>query len=141
MNTAENKEDYANAISAGRGCLSTIVEMFKESQDKAKRDDWDAMDELRDRVLEYPASLEVRTGWFSPWDEITKPDDLEECRFLLASGGPAVQVWAELDGYGEPNLVQLQVQDWFLPWTPMIISIEESEALEWFIGQFNLGDC
>jgi hypothetical protein len=141
MNTAENREDYSNAISTGRGHLLEIVEMYKLAEDPEKRDDWDAMDILRDRVLEYPLSVQVRSEWFNPWDSITTPDDLAECRILLSTGGPAVQIWAELDGYGEANLVQLQVQDWYLPWTPMIISIEECDALEWFVKQFGLGEC
>lgn len=139
MNTAEKKEDYGNAIRAGRGHLSEIVEMYKLAEDPETRDDWDTMDNLQDRVLHYPLSVQVRSGWFNPWDELTKPDDLAECRVLLSTGGPAVQIWAELDGYGEPAIVELQVQDWFLPWTPISISAEESDALEWFINQINIG--
>jgi hypothetical protein len=140
MNTAENKEDYANAITAARGSLSEVVALYEKAEDEDTLDDWDAMNRITDRVLELPLSVQVRSGWFSPWDDIAKPDDLAECRILLATGGPAVQVWAELDGYGEPAAVELQVQDWFRPWASVAISGKESEALEWFVRQFNLGE-
>lgn len=134
-NTAET---LARAVDTGRAHLAQIVELFEAYENASVRDDWNRADEIRDQAEAMPLSVQVRSGWFNPWDGINLPDDLEECRILLSTGGPACQVWAEINGYGEACLVRLQVQDWFEPWTDLIISNEEYAALEWFVQVFNL---
>lgn len=75
--------------------------------------DCDDEDDARQRISEDPLSVEVRSGWASPGEELT-PDDF---RILLCTGGPAVQIRGELDHNGMPCRAWLEYQDWGTPWT------------------------
>ncbi len=72
-------------------------------------------DEAEQRIHEDPLSIEYRTGWMTQRDTVER-DDWAECRILLTTGGPAVQIMVELTD-GEPHRAYLQVQDWGTPWT------------------------
>lgn len=84
---------------------------------EAATNDCDDADTARDAISEDALSVEVRTGWYSPYDgEGAEP---EEYCLLLATGGPAVRIIGELCGR-EPSTARLEVQDWFTPWTEYI---------------------
>jgi hypothetical protein len=69
-------------------------------------------DEARDRIAEYPLSIELGGWWL-----IGAEPEPTEYRILLATGGPAVRIVGELDANGEPGSASLEVQDWFKPWS------------------------
>jgi len=69
-------------------------------------------DEARQRIEEDALSVEVRSGWTTPGEEL-KPS--EYC-LLLTTGGPAVRIVGSLED-GEPDDATLEVQDWGTPWT------------------------
>lgn len=69
-------------------------------------------DEARDRIMEDPLSVEVRSDWTTPGEELTP----SEFMVLLCTGGPAVRIVGELDQYGEPCRAWMEYQDWGTPW-------------------------
>lgn len=69
-------------------------------------------DDARQRIQEDPLSVEVRSDWASPGEELTAG----EFQILLCTGGPAVRIMGELDR-GEPVRAWLEYQDWGTPWT------------------------
>lgn len=74
-------------------------------------------DEARERIQEDPLSVQVRSQWVTPGG-----DEMEAAEFeiLLTTGGPAVRIIGELDGYGNPDHARLQYQDWGTPWTELL---------------------
>ena len=69
-------------------------------------------DDACQRISEDPLSVEVRSDWASPGEELTP----EEFQILLCTGGPAVRIVGELDR-GEPCRAWLEYRDWGTPWT------------------------
>lgn len=111
LNDAEDAEEKADATKA----LAEWDEEYGDELHDLEADAGDCEDEdsARQRIDEDPLSLQVRSGWVSPGEEMKA----EEFELLLGTGGPAVRIIGELDEYGEPYSAILQVQDWFQPWT------------------------
>jgi len=72
--------------------------------------DENAMQTIQESVL----SVTVRDGWHQPG---VPSEGAEEYEILLTTGGPALRIYGELDDYGQPRTAELQMQDWFTPWT------------------------
>jgi len=70
-------------------------------------------DEARDRIMEDPLEVQVRSDWTNPGEELTP----SEFMVLLCTGGPAVRIVGELGQYGEPCRAWMEYQDWCTPWT------------------------
>lgn len=87
------------------------AEELEELEDEAG--DCTDEDDARQRISEDPLSVEVRSDWASPGDELTPG----EFQILLCTGGPAVRIMGELDQYGTPCRAWLEYQDWGTPWT------------------------
>lgn len=87
---------------------------LKELQEAAG--DCTSEEEARERIMEDPLSIEVRSGWHA----LGEQGEPEEFCILLATGGPAVRIRGELGAHGEPHRAWLQVQDWFTPWTDYV---------------------
>lgn len=64
-------------------------------------------DEARQRIHEDALSVEVRSDWRSPGEEMTAG----EFRILLCTGGPHVELIGDLD-QGEPSRVRVLYRDW-----------------------------
>lgn len=69
-------------------------------------------DAARQRIAEDALSVEVRSGWASPGEDL----EAEEYCILLTTGGPAVRIIGKLED-GQPTDAILEVQDWGTPWT------------------------
>jgi hypothetical protein len=103
------------------GWAQSIIEMM-EAKDAAMSDDGgelaaqdkieDAMQAIRESVL----SVMVRDGWREAGQTFAE-DGAEEYEILLATEGPAARIYGRLDQYSQPETAELQVQDWFKPWT------------------------
>ena len=93
-------------------------------------------DEVRERIQESALSVEVRSDWISPGEEM-KP---EEFCILLTTGGPAARIVGDLDEYGQAESATLEHQDWGTPWTRLAISEDEREALLTFASCFYFGE-
>lgn len=91
-------------------------------------------EQARERIMEDPLSLQVRSGWASCKEEF----EAEEFEILLGTGGPAMRLIGELDQYRQPTNVRLQVQDWFTPWTDYRAT--DHEVLEAYCLCFYFGE-
>lgn len=86
-----------------------LEELADLERDAAGYEDQDAVQQA---ISEDPLSVEARSGWHSP-GEVTAD---EEFQILLCTGGPAVRIVGELNGYGEPDRAWIEYQDWFTSW-------------------------
>lgn len=84
----EEAEELAELEEAANGC---------ESEDQA-----------RERIYEDALSVEVRSGWASPGEDL----DPEEFRIVLCTGGPHVEILGEFDIDNEPNSVRICYRGW-----------------------------
>jgi len=73
------------------------------------------VDTVKQAIDEKPLSIELRGGWLPVGTY--EPDKPMDYRILLCTGGPAVRITGELNGYGEPETARLEYQDWGTPWT------------------------
>lgn len=79
----------------------------------AQVSEYTSREDAEERIQEYPLSVEVRSDWCSPGEELTPG---EFC-ILLCTGGPAVRIMGELDEHREPCRAWIEYQDWGTPWT------------------------
>lgn len=91
-------------------------------------------EEARERILEDPLSVGVRSGWVASKEDM----EPEEFYILLCSGGPAVRIVGELDR-GEPSRAWIEYQDWGTPWTQLFGEIEQDTLLT-YCRQFYFGE-
>lgn len=108
--------DHANNCESSRKCdhdLTAATDYgltFDESFD---------VDTVKQAINETPLSIEVNYGWHDVSEAsqgIGTPRP-GQYRILLCTGGPAVRITGELNGYGEPETARLEYQDWGTPWT------------------------
>lgn len=116
--------------SALRAIKEMVAPLVDPEADEAARE------EARESILDDPLSLEFRDGWRLPGAESDGP---EEYCLLLSTGGPAVRIVGRIDGFGEPDTWELQVQDWFTPWTAFPVDQEGHDAIREYVEQFYLG--
>lgn len=106
-------DQYTHLQEIGRVHFEHIAELIAARE----REDSDTMSEAYEdadvAIQESPLSVEVRTGWYTPSDPPTVPDEF--C-ILIATGGPAVRIRGELDANCEPHRAWLETQDWGTPW-------------------------
>lgn len=95
-------------------------------------------DGVRQEIQESVLSVAVRSGWYSPGSiEDAEPVEYE---VLLTTGGPALRITGELGPHGAPESAELQVQDWFKPWTRARVAEDQDEVLLRFVSHFWFGD-
>jgi hypothetical protein len=126
----ELKEMDAEELDAEE--LAELAELLEQAGEYASRE------EVEERIQESPLSVEVRSGWRSPGDEVE--DNAEEFRILLTTGGPALQIRGELGRFNEPDRAWLEYQDWGVPWTEYHGENEDQDALLTFARCFHFGD-
>lgn len=90
-------------------------------------------DDAQQRIYDDPLSVEVRSDWTTPGEELTP----SEFCILLCTGGPAVRIRGELDGSGEPSRAWLEYQDWGTPWTHYVGA--DSDVLVRYASNFFAG--
>ena len=91
---------------------------------------------VRERIMESPLSVQVRSGWADPGAEMVA----EEFEILLSTGGPALRIRGELDEHTEPCRAWLEYQDWGTPWTEFHgEGAPSQETLLTFCQQFYFG--
>lgn len=138
-------QDTNGGIEQGRALYTRLVE-YKDAWDKLEEgaesvtldgETFTVIDDLRQRVEEYPLSVEVRSGWTSHPSEMTA----EGFRIVTCTGGPHCEIRGEIDQHGEPDNPEVYGSDWFksnerVPPN----SQKEIEALEWFCSLFYFGE-
>ena len=103
--------DHQHAIDNAKAWFESIREMVAATEGL----DSDSEDQgLRDRILESPLSVQVRSGWHDAGETSFRPAEYE---ILLTTGGPALRIVGELSEHAEPTSAVLQWQDWGTPWT------------------------
>jgi hypothetical protein len=95
--------------------------------------EWDE-DSARQEIQESPLSLQVRSGWVSPGEEM----EASEFEILLSTGGPALRIRGELDEHKQPDRAWLEYQDWGTPWT-QYFDVEQDTLLQ-FCQVFYFGE-
>lgn len=96
--------------------------------ERARSFDPEVSAQAYDEIYEDPLSVQVRSHWASPGEELTPGEFL----ILLCTGGPAVRVFGQIED-GEVISAELQYQDWFTPWErfPIPGKAEEDALLEY----------
>lgn len=97
-----------------------------------ERSEYHDEDQARQAIQEDPLSVEVRSDWQSPGEELKA----SEYTILLCTGGPAVRLRGDLSEYGKPDTASLEYQDWFTPWEDFDLTTEEEKACVTYAKQF-----
>jgi hypothetical protein len=92
-------------------------------------------DSVRERILESPLSVQVRSGWHNAGE----PGEAEDFEILLSTGGPALRIVGELDEHKQPHRAWLEYQDWSTPWTHHHVD-GFADTLLTFCQQFYFGE-
>lgn len=98
----------------------------------------EAQDRARERIQESALSVEVRTDWHAPGT--TADEKPTEFNILLSTGGPATRIIGELDEHGTPDRARFEFQDWHIPWSEVVATGDESDALLSFAQCFFFGE-
>lgn len=128
--TTETDTDRAEGQAKAQ--LECIVEMVKAL---AEGEEWEGID-AEEAIQEDPLEVSIRADWHSPGEEADM--DLEY-KILLCTGGPAVRIIGDLDGYKQPHSVKLQYQDWGTGWETLWTDSDEDEAMLTYAQQFYYG--
>jgi hypothetical protein len=128
---AMNHDKLAHARENAKGWLRSIEEMLSVVRAAAGGDYEEAQQAIHESVL----SVLIREGWH----ELGKSPENgpEEYEILLSTGGPALRIWGKLNTYCEPETAEMQMQDWYTPWTRC--HAPEAILLE-FARQFYFGE-
>ena len=110
-NSAPDGPGYKNDAEAWAGENPDEAEELQQLEEAAG--ECEDQDQARQRIEEDALSVEVRSGWTTPGEDMAA----EEFSILLTTGGPAVRIRGELDQHNEPSRAWLEVQDWGKPWT------------------------
>jgi len=131
-------ESMTHAIDNAHGHIASITELIEARNGGMVDGEELTVDQVVDRINEYPLSVEVRSDWYTPGagQQANQP---AEYRILLTTGGPALQIVGELDEYGLPTTAKLEYQDWGTPWTPYQTTTQEDQTLIDFAQQFYFG--
>jgi hypothetical protein len=129
------EDKLKHARESGRATLAAIIEMVDALIAAEEADDEDAREAARERIMEDPLSLRIRSDWHSPGDK----SEAAEYELLLGTGGPAVRIVGTLDR-GDAETAVLEVQDWFTPWTRLVTSTGDDEKLLRYAQCFYFGE-
>jgi hypothetical protein len=136
----ETKDFITEANENGESFAKTAIELLAKVHTAQESGDNDAQDVASDRIYEYPLSVLVRSGWYSPGWGIDARSAVEY-EILLSTGGPASRIIGDLDEYSMVTSARFEFQDWFKPWTPARnLSVEQDAAILEFAEQFYFGE-
>lgn len=144
-------EFYAEAKSYAATCIGNIGEMLDKLEHAQKCDgeeiegepcehlndaDWHSEDDAQRAIDDDPLSIQVRGGWHS----VGKTAEDEEYEILLTTGGPAARIVGTLDQYHAPESARFEYQDWFKPWTEVILDHEDHTIIMDYANHFYFGE-
>ena len=84
-------------------------------------------DEVLETIDGTPLSVMIRGGWNAPGESTT---EAEEYEILLTTGGPALRIRGDLNGWGKPDNARMEWQDWGTPWT-QYHGVDQDVLTEW----------
>lgn len=138
-----NTKPVDHAKDQAKAQLESITEMVAELE-KAERDEEGKLDfdstrheKAEQTILEDALEVAIRDDWYSPGE----PDSQRtaEYKILLCTGGPAVRIIGDLDGF-IPETARLEYQDWGTPWTEYRLTAEEEKIILKYAACFYFGD-
>lgn len=111
-------DKIAEAMKQGQAQFDSIKEMVEALQSAEEGDNDAEREEARQTIEEDALSVQVRSGWYNVGaaDADKEPVEYE---ILLCTGGPACRIIGKLGEHNEPETAEIEVQDWFTPWTAM----------------------
>lgn len=89
------------------GRIADEAEQLEFEELEAAAGDCTDEDDARQRISGDPLSIEVRSDWCSPGEEMTAG----EFRIVLCTGGPHVEIQGDLSD-GEPSRARILYRDW-----------------------------
>ena len=112
MTTHERNQTHIEAKAQAQAQYENIVGMVELlAHAHAHSGDY-VIEAARDAILEHPLSVQVRSGWVSPGENM----EAFEFEILLSTGGPACRIIGTLDLNNEPCHASLECQGWGTPW-------------------------
>lgn len=137
--TKDTEIDHARQQACAQ--LNSICEMVKafQCEAEARANGESNSEEAQQQIQDDPLSIEVRTGWFNPCS-LNEKGEAEEFNILLCTGGPACRLVGKLDGFMQPESVQLQYQDWGTPWTTYHLNAKQEETILTYCRQLYYGE-
>ena len=91
-------------------------------------------DDITDTVMQYPLSVETRSGWTMYGD---KPE-AAEYRIVLGTGGPHIEIIGSIDALQDPDVFNRgEVKGY---WGSSTVSRLVTDSLVWFAGFFAFDD-
>lgn len=90
------------------GELSEPEEAKELQQLQEQAGEWESEDDAREAIEQDALSVEYRSDWCSPGEEMTPA----EFRIVLCTGGPHVEIVGEIDDNGEPDRPRILYRDW-----------------------------
>jgi len=126
--------DGEDCVLTDKQILESLNTYYKPGMEANEEEKQECHDEeaIREAFDEDPLCIEVRTDWHTPGEE-TKST---EYMILLCTGGPAVRIVGDLDGYQQPETANLEYQDWFTPWEQYPLTGEEEKTLLTYAQHF-----
>jgi hypothetical protein len=126
-----------HAKTAALGALGTIKQFIDSLNDANEKKNDALFDEILNDALEYPLSVEVRSGW----EVVGSGFEAQEYMILICTGGPAVRITGQLSEHNEPISAVLERQDWGTPWVfTAPINDNETVILMDYANLFYYGD-
>lgn len=146
---AELRETYADLQSEAADDTNVVKDEAQEALKEWEEDyleelnellqaagDFENEDDASQRIDEYPLSIQVRSGWVTPGEEM----EAEDFEILLCTGGPAVRIIGALDQYHQPESAHVEHNDWYEPWSLFTETTEEQdEAILAYCSHFYFG--
>lgn len=123
----------AHEVAANGGEGMDWADASELAELEAAAGDCENEEEARQRIQEDPLSVEVRSNWAGPGEEL----EASEFMIMLCTGGPAVRIVGELNR-GEPCRAWLEYQDWGTPWTQYLGA--SSDTLCQYVSHFFFGE-
>lgn len=96
--------------------------------------DCTSRDDAQERLYEFPLSVQVRSGWVSPGEDM----EAAEFEILLCTGGPAVRIRGELDEHNQPDRAWIEYSGWGTGWCQYFDA--EQATLLAYANQFSYGE-
>jgi hypothetical protein len=142
---------YAEAKNYAAYCIGNIREMLEKLQhardcdgeeidgepcEHLNDEDWHEEDDAQQAIYDDPLSVQVRGDWHTPGEDSTESVEFE---ILLTTGGPAARIVGTLENNG-PVRARFEYQDWFKPWTDVILDHEDYATILEYAQHFYFGD-
>ena len=149
--TAEEKF-YEEAKKYASCCMENIREMLAKLEHAQQCDgeeidgepcehlndeEWHDEDGAQRAIDEDPLSIQVRGDWHNPGEQ--EGTEATHFEILLTTGGPAARIMGELQG-GQPSHAWFEYQDWFKPWTEVILDSADRSIMLEYAQRFYYGD-